>query len=65
MSNQTLALLLVAFVGALVSSVILTLHGLIPASAALGIAQSGLTGAFALAPGARSLTLPNTIGTKP
>ena len=57
MNNQTLLLLLVAFVGALASATVLALHGLVPANVALGIAQSGLTGAFALAPGARSLTL--------
>ena len=49
MSNQTLVLLLVAFVGALVASVVLALHGLVPASAALMIATNGLTGAFAFA----------------
>jgi hypothetical protein len=57
MTTQTLALLLVAFAGSLLASTLLAIHGLVPASAALGIAQSGLMGAFALATPGRTLTL--------
>jgi hypothetical protein len=49
LSNQTLALLLVAFVGALTACTVLALHGLVPASVAASIAAQGLTGAFAFA----------------
>ncbi len=57
MNTQTLALLVVSFLASLVAATILALHGLAPASVALGIGQAGLTGAFALATPGRSLTL--------
>jgi hypothetical protein len=65
MSNQTLSLVLVAFVGSLLAATVLAVHGLCPASVALGIGQAGLTGAFALATPGRSLTLTAPGGMKP
>jgi hypothetical protein len=48
-TNQTLCLLLVAFLGAPTACTVLALHGLIPATVAASIGAQGLTGAFAFA----------------